>query len=931
MIRRLEVFQIFAELYRNLRKRHGLRFNLISGIYNFELRAIKINFARGLLKVLKLKRVRAFFVVLFLPACIQAQTATSADNITESKTAGSSQSKDATKKFDGDEKSKFSLPPEKANPVRVAKFLAAPIIDGRLDDAVWQSAQVLKNFFQTSPGDNIAASKPTEVMLGYDEKNLYIAFKCFDEKDKIRATLAKRDNVFGEDNVRVYLDTYNDQRRAYIFGFNPYGIQQDGILTEGQGQDFSVDVVMESKGVIEDWGWSVEVKIPFKSLRYAAGKGKFWGFNAARNIDRLNDEFDSWMPDDRNISGTLIKHGKITGLDEIKSERTLEITPSITVGETGRRFRNFSAAATSDPDRFTNQPIKQDIGVTLKYTITPNITLDAAYNPDFAEIEADAPVITANQRFPIFFQEKRPFFLEGAEIFQSPIQVFYSRTIIDPDLAVKLTGKIGKTSFGFLAASDKAPGNYDEDERGDISLRPRISEFLDRNALFGIVRIKRDFGKENNIGFFATYRGFPEQRNVLGSFDGRFKLNSKTIMQFQAVGTTSRRCFFNFDFDPTLDPAQAQRNRDVCGTGSTNQTSSNRNTFNNYRTGNGFAYFWNLDYTEKNRGLVIRVDGRTRYYRADAGFTRRLNTNNVLIGGRLSTEPNPKAKIIRFDFRPNIQLGFDWQGRAQDEKIGAYFGFSLQRNTRVGFETGYSYERIFEEEFGLRRLPTRRGAFFGESERSTRKQYFNANINGSPTKKISFGVFAGFTNNAFDFDFGGGSRFPRVSSAIFGYQIALNEYLRRLAENPNDPTNISPMFPGQDPGAGRQIDFEAAVEYKPIEPLRISLEYRKSSLSRFDTGRTAYDSNIATLRSTYQFTRFTFARLRLDYNSISSNVSGQFLVGWNPSPGTAFYVGYNDNFNYNGFNPYTGQYESGFERNNRTFFIRASYLFRKSF
>jgi opacity protein-like surface antigen len=338
-----------------------------------------------------------------------------------------------------------------------------------------------------------------------------------------------------------------------------------------------------------------------------------------------------------------------------------------------------------------------------------------------------------------------------------------------------------------------------------------------------------------------------------------------------------------------------------------------------------------LDYTEKNRGWFIQVDGRTRYYRADAGFTRRTNTNNILLAGRLSTEPKPKAKIIRFDFRPNVQLRYDWQGRAQDESIGANFGFALQRNTRVGFETGYSYERIFEEEFGLRRSPTRRGAFFGESERSTRQQYISGNINSSPNKKISFGVFMGLINNAFDFDFGGGRRFPRVSSAYLDYQTALDEYLRRLAENPNDSTNITPLFPGQDPGAGRQFNVGAGVEYRPFDPLRISLEYRKSRLSRFDTGRTAYDSNIGTFRSTYQFTRFTFARLRLDYNSLSSNVSGQFLVGWNPSPGTAFYVGYNDNFNYNGFNPYNGQLEPRFERNSRTFFIRASYLFRKSF
>lgn len=822
---------------------------------------------------------------------------------------------------------KFVLPPEKANPVRVAKFAAAPVIDGKLDEEVWKSAQILKDFIQTAPGDNIAASKATEVMLGYDEKNLYIAFKCRDEPDKIRATVAKRDDVFGEDNVRVWLDTYNDRRRAYVLGFNPYGIQQDGIFTEGQGSDYSVDIVMESRGVIEDWGWSVEVKIPFKSLRYSAGKGKLWGFNAARNIDRLNDEFDSWMPDDKNISGFLIKHGKLGGLDEVKTERTLEIAPSITIGQTGRRFRTVTRGTLNDreqnPDgllldrgRFVNQPIKQDIGVNFKFNITPNITFDAAYNPDYAEIEADAPVVSANQRFPIFFEEKRPFFLEGVEIFQTPLRIFYSRTIIDPDFAAKLTGKVGKYSFGFLGASDKAPGNYEEDDRNDPFIRPRVDEFLDENALFGVVRVKRDFGKENNVGLFGTYRSFPEQRNALASVDGRFKLSPRMTTLFQAVGTTSRRCFFDNEFEPTLNPFQASRNGEICATGTrpinpangTPYISGAPNPFNNYRTGNGFGYIWNLDYTEKNRGFVIQADGRTKDYRADAGFTRRTNTNHILFGGRLSTEANPKAKIIRFDFRPFVQMNFDWQGRAQEESIGANFGFSLQRNMRVGFETGVSYERIFEEEFGLKRSATRtNGAFFGASERSTVQQYGSVNLNGSPNKKISFGVFAGYINNALDFDFGGGDRFPRVSSAALS-----GSSLR-------------------DAGAGRQYDIGAEIEYKPIDPLRVSFEYQKSHLTRKDTGRDAFDSNIFTVRSTYQFTRFTFARARWDYDSLNSNASGQMLVGWNPNPGTAFYVGYNDDFNYNGFSPYTGQLEPRFERNSRTFFIRASYLFRKSF
>jgi hypothetical protein len=293
----------------------------------------------------------------------------------------------------------------------IPKFSSALVIDGKPDEEAWQGAAVFKDFIQTLPGDNVDPSCGTEVFMMYDEKHLYVAFKCWDERDKIRATVANRDAIFGEDNVRLWLDTYKDQRRAYILGFNPLGIQQDGMYTEGRGSDFSVDIVMESKGVIEDWGWSVEVKIPFKSLRYSGGKGRFSGCNAARNIDRLDDEIDQWMPDDRNISGVLIKHGKITGLDEIKYERTLEIVPSVTVSETGSRVQANEIPA----GRFVNQPIKQDLGLTLKYTLSPNITLDATINPDYAEIEADAP----GSVFPFSFRKKDRFF--------SKDRIFFSR------------------------------------------------------------------------------------------------------------------------------------------------------------------------------------------------------------------------------------------------------------------------------------------------------------------------------------------------------------------------------------------------------------------------------------------------------------------------------------------------------------------------
>lgn len=861
-----------------------------------------------------MKKLYCVLVIIFFAFNGWAQTTSSPEPDTGTATAGVVETKVEPKK------SRAGVPPEKARPITIPKVGTPVTIDGKPDEDLWKQAAVFKDFYQTYPGDNTAPSKPTEVYVMYDEKNLYVAFKCFDERDKIRATVAKRDEVFGEDNVRMWIDTYNDQRRAYVLGFNPLGIQQDGIYTEGRGADFSVDIVMESKGVIEEWGWSVEVKIPFKSLRYSAGKGKLWGFNVARNIDRFNDEFDQWLPDDRNISGFLIKHGKITGLDGIKWERTLELAPSITVSETGSRKRTipksvanrfgydrlFYPVGVIDPGRFVNDPIKQDIGLNLKYTITPNVTLDAAINPDFAEIEADAPVVTANQRFPIFFEEKRPFFLEGKDVFDAPLQPFYSRTIVDPDVAIKLTGKIGSNSFGFLAASDNAPGNYSEDERGDPGIEPGIRPFIDKNAYFGVLRVKHDIGAENNVGFFATARVFPRNRNFVGGFDGKFKLDPKTVMTFQVLGTHSRKNFYN----PDEDRGQ-------------------------YRTGNGFGYFWNLDYTADTHGWYVEAIGRTSDYRADSGFTRRTDTNALFFANRLSTKSKPKNTLIRFDWRQFARATFDWRGRVQNALLATGWNANLQGNLFLNGEFGLQHEHIYEDEFGARRNPNQDGAFFGAPDRQAMQPYWNINVNKNVSKRLSVYGYAGMYWNNFDFDFGAGDRFQRASPAFRNYLAGpvYATYLNELYAHQTNPSVVvhDPHIPALDPGKGLFFEMNAGIEYKPIDPLRMSIDYSKSSLKRNDTGLYAFDTNIITLRSTYQFSRFTYVRARWDYDSLNSNASGQFLFGWNPNPGTAFYVGYNDNFNYNGFNPFTGQNEPRFERNSRTFFIRASYLFRKSF
>ncbi|HEX8423282.1 MAG TPA: DUF5916 domain-containing protein, partial [Pyrinomonadaceae bacterium] len=787
------------------------------------------------------------------------------------------------------------LPPEKAAPVRVARFERAPTIDGKLDDEVWKSAVALKDFYQIQPGDNIAASKATEAFIGYDAKFLYFAVRAYDEPDKVRATVAQRDNVFGEDNVRLFLDTFNDQRKAYVLGFNPLGVQQDGVLTEGQGTDFSVDIVMESKGVLTTDGWTLEVAIPFKSLRYEAGKDKLWGFHLWRNIDRFNDEIDSWMPISRDKSGTLNQAGHLAGLEGVSTERSLELIPSFTISETGKRVRTIAPSALNrtpnllDPGRFVNQPIELDPGLSAKFGLTPTVTLDFALNPDFAQVEADATVVTANQRFPIFFEEKRPFFLEGIEIFRTQIAAVHTRAIVDPDMAVKLTGKRGRNTFGLLVASDNAPGNFSEEEREEKldelqTLRaPRgtgesesdylarlesarqnefqFRRFLDKNATVAVLRLKRDVGRENSVGLLATSYNFVERHNQLGGFDGRFRLDKQTTFEFQVLGTHSRRLFYDADLDRT-----------------------------HYRNGNGLVYAYNLDKSGRRFGFNLNGVGRTRDYRADVGFTRRTNTNNHNLNLSYNSEPKPKAKIVSVSLYNYIGGNHDWQGNLQNWNDEFQFGLNFQRQTffRVGYNGGY--ERVFESEFGANRTATRAGAFAGEnSERGAYLKNVFAYGASTVNKQIYFFTFFGYRWGQLDYDFGNLPKYPRVSPAALA--------------DPDAPL---------DPGAGNLLQYELNLDYKPTSALSSSLTYIKNRMTRRDTRLVAFDTNIVTLRTTYQFTRFISLRARVDYDSLAANARGQFLLGWTPNPGTAFYAGYNDDLNRSGYNRFTGQLEPGF-------------------
>lgn len=418
--------------------------------------------------------------------------------------------------------------PESNSPaptVQVTKVSTPITIDGVMSDGEWSSAERIELGYQVQPGDNAPPTERSEFYLTYTSEHLYVAFRAFDsDPSAIRARVSRREDIFNDDYFAVYLDTYDDRRRAYVFYFNPLGIQADGIYTEGLGVgrdwgrnvDLTWDGILESKGALTSDGYIVEAAIPFKTMRFQAGKERRWGLHVQRWIARKAENIH-WRPISRDVSALLIQMGAITGLDEIYTGRALDIIPTVTLSATGDRR----------PDRRFDNVNKFDPGLTAVWAITPNLILSAAANPDFSQIEADVPQIEVNQRFPLFFPDKRPFFFEGDQYFRSPgaLTFLNTRQIVDPDWGIKLTGKIGANTIGALSASDRAPG---------LSLAVSDADYRSQ-AYFNILRYQRDIMKGSTIGAFITAHRFARSSNTVMATDGQIRFARVNVLGFQGA------------------------------------------------------------------------------------------------------------------------------------------------------------------------------------------------------------------------------------------------------------------------------------------------------------------------------------------------------------------------------------------------------------
>ena len=378
-------------------------------------------------------------------------------------------------------------------------------------------------FLQRDPGDLTPASQRTEAYLSYDAENFYAIFVCeASDPSKIRARMSRREAMFSDDYVAIFFDTFNDHQRAYEFFSNPLGVQADGISTEGQGDDFSFDTVWRSRGRLTPTGYVVSIAIPFKSLRFPPASGpQTWGIALLRGIP-INNEQSFWPGITRKISGFANQFADGNGLQGVSPGHNVQFIPYGTF--TGARFldgaifeRDASARA----------------GVDAKIVAHDAVTFDFTVNPDFSQVESDEPQVTVNQRFEVFFAEKRPFFLENAGYFQTPITLFFSRRIGDPQVGARATGKIGGWAVGALAIDDRAPGHTvdpDDPLHGD-------------RAANAVVRARREFG-ESSVGALVTSRDFGPSFNRLASVDTRLKLNPRWFFDGQAAVADKRigRC-----------------------------------------------------------------------------------------------------------------------------------------------------------------------------------------------------------------------------------------------------------------------------------------------------------------------------------------------------------------------------------------------------
>jgi len=524
---------------------------------------------------------------------------------------------------------------------------ASVSIDGVLDDDAWHHALQIDIDTETRPGENTPAKVKTVAYLLEDGENLYIAFDARDpDPSKIRAYLRDRDSAYNDDFVGIIIDSYNDKRRAFQFFANPLGSQMDMTNDDiNQREDDSWNAIWDSAGKITDSGYIVEMEIPLSQLRFQEMDGKqTWGLDVVRFYPRENRYRLSNNPLDRQRNCYLCQFSEVQGFDDLDPARDLEIVPTITASRTDLR---------DDPavDPMVNGDVESEAGLSIRWGITQDVTANLAINPDFSQVEADVAQLDVNNQFALFFPETRPFFLEGSDYFRTPVRAVFTRTVADPDLGGKITGKRGNNTFGFFVAEDEItnlilPGSTGSD-----------SETLEMSNTAAVGRYSRSFGDASSIGALITARKGDNYHNYVGGLDARWKINDQNQIRAQILQSDTEY--------PDEITSEYDQPVDAFG---------------------GTAVQFEYNYDSRNWFGSGRYELRDEGFRADSGFEAKVDYDQYTVGGGRRWYGTDDHWWNQQSIRADYDISHDMNGQLLEREVEAYYSINgpLQWFAQVG-------------------------------------------------------------------------------------------------------------------------------------------------------------------------------------------------------------------------------------------------------
>ena len=733
-------------------------------------------------------------------------------------------------------------------------------IDGRLDEQAWGTAAILGGFTQYIPIEGVDPTEPTEVRVFYTDEAIYFGIRAYDsDPDEILARFGERDRVtYNDDWVRIILDTFDDRRQAYAFSINPLGLQSDGLIVEGSVSgfgggggggghyrggggggggggsyggrvfqvDFNPDFIWDSEGIVDAEGWTGEIRIPYVSLRFREIPEQAWGIQVTREVKRTRFR-QSWAPLTKDISSSLGQSGRLVGLRDVHPRRLVELNPVATGIRTGTN--ETGAFLRSDPDG--------EFGFNARIGITQNMVLDGTYNPDFSQIEADVSQITVNERFALFFPEKRPFFLNGTEIFNTPQRLVYTRQIADPLGGLKLTGKLGSFNVGYIGALDDSP-----------------SSILGRSgrARFNVLRARRDIGSGSTVGVLYTSRDMTDGSGAFNrvlSGDARLLLGGRYTLTTQVAGSLDQS---------ELETEQTQFSPLI-------MASLDRS---------GREFSWKATFTD------IHPD-----FHARSGFITRAGDTQVDARMTVTRFGRPGAILERTSITASTQNFFDhdafWTG-------SGLFEHELQVMPSFTFRGGRTLSFMIRNGY-FRFQPARYANYTIVDEGGSQSPF----LTPEPLKNLK--AFMVFPRMRLSNEFSLNGSFMARETAIFA-----------------------------EASRGFELQARPEIQWSPTDRLELSVNHTFSRISRSSSEqpgmvpKEVYSTvHVTNIRAQYLFNRALMARAIVQYDlderealkdptsgkqlaifgqpqgtRSTGEFQGQFLLQYEPSPGTIFYIGF---------------------------------------